>query len=212
VTQQQSITVVGEGRSEAQPDVVVVSIGVEVTADSPADALDGGARALERSRAEILAAGVAERALQTTRVSVQPDWEHSGRRPVLTGYVARVGVAVTLDDPAGVGRVLTAAVEAGGDAARVHSISWQLRDLAAAESAARAAAFSDARSRAEQYASLADRTLGAVVEIDETGDGFRPRRHGRDNVVFRGAAAMDMDVDRGEVDVTATVTVTWELV
>jgi uncharacterized protein len=212
VTQPQSITVVGEGRSEAQPDVVVVSIGVEVTAASPADALDGGARALERSRAGVLAAGVAERALQTTRVSVQPDWEHSGRRPVLTGYVARVGVAVTLDDPAGVGRVLTAAVEAGGDAARVHSISWQLRDLAAAESAARAAAFSDARSRAELYASLADRTLGAVVEIDETGDGFRPRRHGRHNVVFQGAAAMDLDVDRGEVDVTATVTVTWELV
>jgi uncharacterized protein YggE len=212
VTQPQSITVVGEGRSEAQPDVVVVSIGVEVTAASPADALDGGARALERSRAAVLAAGVMERAVQTTRVSVQPDWEHSGRRPVLTGYVARVGVAVTLDDPASVGRLLTAVVEAGGDAARVHSISWQLRDMSAAESAARAAAFTDARGRAEQYATLAGRTLGAVVDIDETGDGFRPRRHGRAMATYSGAATMDMDVDRGEVDVTATVTVTWELV
>lgn len=206
---ERTITVVGDGRADAHPDVVVVVLGVEVSATAPAAALDGAAEALSAMRSAVLGLGVVESALQTSRVNVQPEWDHRGDRSRMTGYAARVGLNVTLDDPSLVGRLLSSAVEAGGEAARVSSIGWQLRDIAAAEAMAREAAFADARQRAEHYASLAGQTLGAVVAIDERSGDFRPHR-GR-IVALATAASMDMEVDRGQLDVTASVTVTWEL-
>jgi uncharacterized protein YggE len=185
-------------------------LGVELTATSPAAALDAAAAALDRMRADVLGAGVPESALQTSRLSVQPEWSHEGQRPRLVGYTAHVGLTVTVGDPGRIGAVLAAAVSDGGDVVRVYSLGWRLRDSAAAEQDARHAAFADARERAEHYAALSGCSLGQVLQVDERGDDFRPRGRAMP-VRYSGAASMEMGVDPGEVAVTATVTVTWEL-
>jgi uncharacterized protein YggE len=204
-----TIRVVGHGASSVEPDVVVVALGVEVTAAAPAAALQAGSTAFGQLRAALLDGGVEPHRLQTSHISLQPEWDHrGGRRPV--GYLARADVTAVLPDPGRLGDLLAAAVERGGDAARVYNIAWQVSDPDQAAAAARTDAFADAHRRAEHYASLAGRALGTAVKITEgndLGDGFRHRR-------FAGAALMasaGMDVDAGEVAITTAVAVTWEL-
>src|SRR4051794_36741521 len=157
MTDPQTITVVGAGTSPTPPDVVVVRLGVDVTDRTPADALDRSSTALELVRAAVLDAGVDRQRLQTSQVSLQPEWEHSGGRPRPSGYTATLGLTVSVQVPERLGEILSVAVAAGGDAVRMEGLSWSVGDPHAAQSAARESAFADARRRAEHYAALAGR-------------------------------------------------------
>lgn len=204
----QTITVTGNGVAPVEPDVVVAALGVEVVADSPAAAFEQCGAVLAQVRAALLASGVPQEHVQTTRLALQPEWEHAGGRPRPSGYHARAGIGLSLHDPQRLGALLDAVVDAGGDAARVHTLNWRASDPVAAEGIAREAAFTDARRRAEHYATLAGRGLGEVRRIAEGGFDVRP---GHRHMGVALAASAAMEIDPGEVDVTSTVTVTWEL-
>ncbi|TGJ97858.1 SIMPL domain-containing protein, partial [Actinotalea fermentans ATCC 43279 = JCM 9966 = DSM 3133] len=72
--------------------------------------------------------------------------------------------------------------------------------------AAREGAFADARARAVQYAALAGRTLGPVVEVSEQGGGSAPMPRAMSVEVGSFDA---MAVDPGHERVDASVTVRW---
>ena len=87
-----------------------------------------------------------------------------------------------------VGSLLVAAIDAGGDGARIDGISFSHRDAAALEREARDAAFADARAKAEQYAGLAGQALGEVRHVVEGGgDGPVALRKGVMMAARRGA-------------------------
>lgn len=204
-----TVTVVGVGRAATEPDAIVVGLGVISVADSPAAALDGAAGALHEVRSAVLAHGVSDQRLQTTRITLQPNWEHHGKRPRVDGYATEVGLVVTLDGADGLGELLDVAVAAGGDAARVNGMRWQIRDLAAAEELARASAFADATRRGEHYAAMAGRRLGAVRAITEEAG---PHQGAYRAVSLAAAGGKHMfEADSGELEVMSTITVTWEL-
>jgi uncharacterized protein len=204
-----TVTVVGVGSAKTDPDTLTVGLGVVAVADTPAAALDGAARALHAVRTAVLDSGVPEQRLQTSRLTLQPSWDHHGKRPRVAGYATDVGLAVTLDDVEGLGGLLDAAVAAGGEAARVNGMRWQIHDVAAAEALARAAAFADARRRAEHYAAMAGRQLGAVTVIEEQ-SGPYPGAN-RAFALAASAGKPSFDADPGELDVVSTIKVTWEL-
>jgi uncharacterized protein YggE len=155
-------------------------------------------------REAVLRSGVAESDLATTHVSLAPvhdPW------PTVAGYEASLALTVRLVDLARVGSVLVAAVDAGGDGARVEGISFTHRDPAGLQEQARDAAYADARAKAEQYARLAGVALGEVRHVVEgagmSGPGPRMMRAMADSA--------SVPVDAGEGQVLATVTVTWSL-
>jgi uncharacterized protein YggE len=65
------------------------------------------------------------------------------------------------------GDVIDAALAAGGDDAVLDDVTFGREDDAAAVVEARAAAFADARAKAEQLAALAGVGLGAATSIEE---------------------------------------------
>jgi len=147
--------------------------------------------------------------LATSELSVHPDWEmgpQGQRHPA--GYRAAVRLTARLDAPARAGQVATAAVTAGGEAARVHGLMLIVGDQAGALTAAREAAWRDARGRAEQYAALAGVALGPVLRIEEAAGG----RHVLAQAgVYQARAAAGPAVELGEAEVGARVVVTWAL-
>src|SRR5947209_207973 len=209
MTDAATVTVIGSGVAAVEPDEVTIAVGVSGDAASPAQAMSDAAAALAAERDALLDNGATDRRMQTSGLSVHPDWDHThtGRR--LVGYVASVGLTVTVAAHTSLGPLLDAAVRAGGDAARVGGLRWEVADRAAAEESARAAAFADARTRAEHYAQMAGRALGAVVRIDERCDFGMPQPHGAR--FLAASAAGGIDADPGEVDIASSVTVTWEL-
>src|SRR6266487_5909455 len=163
-----------------------------------------------RSSARRGAAGVEPPRLATGELSVHPDWEmgeQGQQRPA--GYRAAARLTARLDVPARAGQVATAAVTAGGEAARVHGLVLVVGDQAGVLAVAREAAWRDARGRAEQYAALAGVGLGGVLRIEEVaGAGHVLPLAGRYQVQARAGPAVEV----GEAEVGARVAVTWVLV
>jgi uncharacterized protein len=173
-------------------------------AASPSDATARATYAMSQMRDAVLANGVDAAELTTTSVSLSPvhdPW------PTVVAYEAALALSVRLHDLGRVGSLLVAAVDAGGDGARVDGISFSHSDPAALQRAARDAAYSDARAKAEQYAGLAGQALGEVRHIVEAGTAAAVPR------LMRAAAAdaAPMPIDAGEGTVTETLTVTWAL-
>jgi uncharacterized protein YggE len=205
---QRTVAVVGEGLASAVPDTALLQLGVETRGATPWEALEACSRALEEVIAAVRAAGVEPPRLATGQLSVHPDWEVAQGQQRSAGYRAAAGLTARLDVPARAGQVASAAVAAGGEAARVHGLVLVVGDRAGVLAAAREAAWRDARGRAEQYAALAGVGLGRAVRIEEVA--------GAPHAValaggYRAEAAAGPAVEVGEAEVRVRVAVTWAL-
>ena len=201
-----SVTVSGHGRATAAYDEATLRLAASARAANPSDATARATYAMSAMRDAVLSAGVDQSALSTTNVSLNPvhdPW------PTVVAYEASLGLAVRLADLSRVGTLLVAAIDAGGDGARVDGIAFSHRDAAALQRAARDAAFADARTKAEQYAGLAGQALGEVRHVveGELAGGPSPRRH----LAPAADSGAGVPVDAGEGTVAAVVSVTWAL-
>ena len=161
-----TITVGGEGEVQVVPDLARVVFNVETTHAELARAQAENASRLAAVIARLTALGVAERDLQTSRYTVQPqhDYNRQGR---LIGYQVFNGVRVTVRDLARLSELLDGAVAAGANL--VHGARFDMSDKEDALRRAREAAVRDAHAKAEQYAALTGVQLGPPVTITEGG-------------------------------------------
>jgi len=189
------VTVTGSGETQTVPDRAVADLGAEARAVDAERALAAAGECLDRMRAVLREAGVDDLSMRTTHSSTWTDGSARGSSRV----VARLGLQVTLHDVAVAGDVVTAAVVAGGEPARMDSIRLEVSDPAAAQAAAREAAWADASTRAAHWAALSGRRLGAVQWVQEGGSVAPMGR----------AMAMSVPVEAGQQPVSADVTVRW---
>lgn len=199
------VTTTGQGAATAVPDVVVVELGAEASGDDVQVALDAANAGVHAAREALLSGGVAPGDLRTSQTSTwtQPSTGPDGATTLVT---ARLALRVTVRDVEASGELVRAALGAAGPVARLDSMRFAVSDPGPLAAAARAEAFADARARAEQYAALAGRALGQVVEVSEQGGGFAPVPR----LLSAKAEAYDaMAVDPGREQVDASVTVRW---
>jgi uncharacterized protein YggE len=148
--------------------------------------------------------GATDEDLQSREIAVHPDYDKGGDR---SGFRASMGVAVVLHDLASAGTVLAAAIEAGGDASRMHGLSLAATATQQALASARDAAWADAVARANQYAALAGRDLGAVISVSELGQSDTPVPK-----AARRAALSTAHLEPGSQTIQASIAVRWQLV
>lgn len=208
----QGVTVEGLGRVTGTPDVLRATLGVSVTRDTVQEALDTANAAAEAVVAALRDAGVAEDDIQTRQFSVNPQYDYPPTGdPVLRGYIVDNLVEAQLRDVDAIGQTLSAAVDAGGDDARVQQIAFHLEDNDALLGQARDQAFADARAKAEQYAGLAGRDLGALQSVSETLSA-QPQPQPFDTVDGDAArAAAPVPIAPGSQEVSVSVTAVWSL-
>ena len=199
------VQVDGVGTATGTPDVLRVTVGVESTAETVGEALrtaDAAARrVLDRLRDE----DVPERDVQTSNVALHPAYADEERG--ITGYTARHDLRITLRDVQTAGETIGAVVDAGRNAARVEGLSYGIEDDAALQQEAREQAFAAARQKAEQYAALAGRELGDVVEIREQLAPSGPMPYAAEDA----GGAAGMALAPGTATVTVTAQVRWSL-
>ncbi|MGH3722769.1 MAG: SIMPL domain-containing protein [Mycobacterium sp.] len=200
------ITVVGRGEASGSPDVFMATVGVSVRSRRVAGVMaDVKAKAHAVIEA-VLSSGVPPEDVRTASMSVHPQFD--GNR--VTGYAADNSVRITVRDLSKVSEVLDRAISAGGDAAQLSGVSFDLQDSTALDTLARDSAFADAKARAEQYARLSDATLGRVVRVEDTGQNSAPTMR-MATMAMRSAPA-GPPVEAGQQTVSAHITVAWELV
>ncbi len=94
-----TIVVSGTGRVSVVPDVAELRLGVAITQPTVALARSVAAEAMAAVLAAVLEAGVVQRDVRTTLLSVQPRYDYrDGRAPKLTGYDLSNVVEVTVRD------------------------------------------------------------------------------------------------------------------
>lgn len=200
------VDVQGVGTATGTPDVLHVTVGVEAGGGSVADALDAANAAAGKVLGALRTAGVSDADVRTQNVHLYPRSDGNGQR--ITGYTAGQDVAVTLRDLKSAGATISDVVAAGGDAARLQGVAFELADDAALRAKAREQAFADARAAAEQYAKLAGRKLGDVVLMREQVTPVAPvPMAAGDSAAARGA----VPIVAGRTDVTVTAQVRWSL-
>ncbi|QYK43159.1 MAG: SIMPL domain-containing protein [Paracoccaceae bacterium] len=201
------ITVTGEGQVEAAPDLATLTLGVTTEGVTAAEALSANSAALATVIANLRAAGIEGRDIQTSGLSLNPVWSnYSGDRPQrIDRYQAVNGVTVRVRALDGLGTVLDAAVKDGANT--LNGLAFGMAEPGPLMDEARNRAVADARRRAELLAAAAGVRLGRVLTIGEGGGGGMPAP------MFRADAALasPVPVEQGEVAIRASVTVVWEL-
>lgn len=161
------ITVTGEGRVEAAPDLATLTAGVQSEALTAAPALEATSTAMRAVFDALAAAGIAPADMQTSQLSVDPVWADDGSGRV-RGYSASNLVTIRVRDVTQLGAVIDAVGAAGAN--RVFGVAFELAEPRAQLDAARERAVADARAKAELLAKAAGVTLGPVLSIREGGE------------------------------------------
>ena len=157
---------------EAEPDLVTVSAGVTTQARTAVEAMRANATQMTAVVERIKALGLPERDIQTSNVSVYPQQQYrEGQAPLITGYQANNTVTAKVRRIDNTGRVIDAAVNAGGNT--VNGVYFSYQDPDAQLDAARRDAIAEARRRAELYASALGMRVHRIVAVQE-GGGFAP--------------------------------------
>ncbi len=203
------LTVNADGKSEARPDMAIVNLGVTTEGQTAAAALAENARRMTALNAALRRAGIAERDIQTSNVSVYPQQVYGeGQAPRITGYQANNSVTVKVRNIDNTGRVIDAAVGAGGNT--VNGVSFTHADPDAQLDIARRDAIAEARRRAELYASALGMRVNRIVSVSEGGGYAPPMPVPVERFAAQDSAAAT-PVSPGEIETRVSVNVMFEL-
>jgi uncharacterized protein YggE len=163
------ISVSGRGEVFGTPDTLTVTIGISVGKSTVSEAVDVAAGRATDLIGALKGLDVAEEDIQTSNYSIYPEYDYrENQTPRITGYRVDNTLSVKIRDLERAGEVLDAATAAAGDEVRINGVSFVLEDNDSLLVDARAAAWEDAKAKAEQLADLADVTLGAPLTISES--------------------------------------------
>jgi uncharacterized protein YggE len=204
----ESIVVTGTGAVFGEPDTLTANFAVETKAATVGAALDSANAAATRMRDALLQAGVARTDLQTSNLSIN---SATNDKDELTGYTVSQSLTATIRKLPKAGALLSAAVKAGGDAARLNGVTFTIEDDSKLLSEARKKAFADAKAKAELYAREAGRPLARVVRVSEATLGYSGSGYEHKMSAAMGAADMAVPIEPGRQRLGVSVTVEWAL-
>ena len=127
----QGISVSGEGRTSAAPDTALLNIGVSAKEMTVAEASSEVQAAIGRLLDSLKANGVAEKDIQTSQFSINPEYDYQYNEQKLTGYRVTHVLQVKVRDINQAGKVIDDGVEAAGNLVQVGGISLTIDDTAA---------------------------------------------------------------------------------
>ena len=197
------ITVTGEATVSVAPDAAVIRIGVTSQEKTAREASEANAKQMTTVLAAIKGNGIAERDIQTSRLSLQPQYDpNKAGTARLTGFQANNQVTVRIRDIDKLPALLDRAIAAGAN--EMSGIEFVVSEQSKLLDDARNDAVTDAHRKAELFAKAAGAKLGHVVAITEEGSAAPPRPM----QALRASAA---PIAPGEQNLKAMVTVSYEL-
>jgi uncharacterized protein YggE len=203
------LDVVATGEVTRVPDIARIGAGVVSQAPSATAALSQNARQMASVRAALAKAGIADRDIQTSSISLNPEYRYvENRPPELLGYRASNEVTVRFRDIANTGKILDALVAQGANQINGPTLAIDKPEEALDE--ARTAALAIARARADLYAKAVGKSVTRILSISEAGANYQPPRPMM-MAQGRGGTADSAKIDPGEQSVAVSLSVSFEL-
>ena len=222
-----TITVSGEGKSSATPDIATISFTVQEQASTVQAAQDAATKRANAAIDAMKAEGVAEKDIKTSGYSVSP--QYASQQPVcgagvycprisvpvnstasnaIVGYQVTESVDVTVRDTSKAGDVVQKLGSLGVQ--NVSGPNFTVDDDSGVMDEARANAIKNAHDKAKELAKELGVSLGDVVSYSDNGIAYPMYSKAMDSVAVAGSAATP-NLPTGTDDRTVTVQVTYEI-
>jgi len=207
---QRTITVNGQGKASAPPDMANIETGVVTHGVTAIEALSENNQIMGRIMDILIGHKIAEKDVQTSILNVTPEYMRDERGRVeekIIGYSVRNQVQVRVRNLNDLGQVIDALVRAGSN--QISGISFGIDDPAKIINQARERAIADARGRAGLYARSAGVRVGKIIAINEqTTDWPRPQGAYR---MYDLQAVSSVPVATGEQEYNVTIQMVFTL-
>jgi hypothetical protein len=200
-----AISVVGEASVSVPPDMARIEGGVTSEAKTAREASEANNVAMGKVLLALKGAGIEEKDVQTSRLSLQPQYAPNRPSPnMIIGYQASNRVTIKLRDVTKVAGAIDTLVGAGAN--EIGGVSFMVAAASKLLDEARTRAIADARRKAEIYAAAAGVALGAAISIsEESAPNAVPYRK------MAGGFASSAPVAQGEETLSVSVNVTWAI-
>ena len=210
------IQVWGRGTVAIEPDIALLSLGVESKGDTVEAARSQAASSMTAILEALRARGIADQDIQASNFNISPEYSYQETfidnirqsERVLVGYLVTNTVNVRIGDLGMVGATVDDVAQAGGDATRIQSLRFSLEDPSDAREQAREMAVRDAIDKADQLASVAGVSRGSLLAINESSGGVPSPRN------FAASALADFEstpIASGELQVVIDVQAVFQI-
>ena len=150
------------------PDLAIISAGVQTLQPTATGAIEENATRMERVRAALKRAGIDDKDIQTSSISLNPEYRYvENQPPRLTGYRATNTVNVKFRDLKRTGAILDALVAEGAN--QINGPNLTIDKPEAAYDEARVKAIANGRARAELYARALGKRVVRLLSVSESG-------------------------------------------
>jgi len=192
------------------PDLAIISAGVITRSATASGAIQQAAARMARVREALRQAGIADRDIQTSNISLSPQYVYvKDQPPRLSGYSASNQLSVRFRDIANTGKILDALVAEGANQISGPNLTIDKPESALDE--ARVKAIAAARARADLYARSLGMRVTRVVSVSESGGYAPPPPMAPMVMMAERSQAADSKIDPGEQKLQVSVSMTFEL-
>jgi uncharacterized protein YggE len=192
------------------PDLAVINAGVVTRSTTAGGAIQQAATRMARVREALRQAGIADRDIQTSNITLEPQYTYANNQPPkLNGYSATNQLSIRFRDIENTGKILDALVAQGAN--QINGPNLTIDKPEAALDEARAKAVAAARARADLYARSLGMRVVRVVSVSESGGSYPVPPPMPMYARAEAAQAADSKIEAGEQKLQVNLAVTFEL-
>lgn len=212
-----TISVTGDGKISARPDMVQLNIGFQEKASTSKEALAKVNAKIDSALKILKDNGIPDTDIITSNLNVYTEYDYSGSSRRVVGQQASETLEVKvkkIDEKASKAVKIIDELSAI-DNLQMNSIYFDIEDKTDLFSKAREAAFSKAKQKAEELAKLSKVKLDKPVSITDSTYDIAPTTRFSNVAQFK-TASVSMDeayggsqISSGEMDITANLSILW---
>ncbi len=160
-----TVSIAGEGKITALPDIATFNIGVLTEKKTVVDAQKENTDKMNKITAGLKKIGVAEKDIKTTNYNIYPQYDWIDGRQILRGYQLDQSIQVKVRKLDKLGEIMTQAGELGAN--NVSGLNFTIDDPEVLRQQAREQAIIQAKAKADTLAKIAGIKLGKLVSFTE---------------------------------------------
>jgi len=203
---QRTISISGEGKVTAIPDIAMVNLGLETERTDVTQAQDINSRTMNELLSKLKALGIAAEDIQTTNYNIYPRYDWKDGIQILRGYIVSQNVTVKIRKTDKIDQVLRIAGELKLN--QIGGLTFGIDQPEIYKQEARIKALENAKEKADELAKVMGVKLGKVVSFSESENYFPravPIYDTRAELGLGAGGAPTVEVGSQEIVIMATV-------
>ncbi|MDD5590198.1 MAG: SIMPL domain-containing protein [Candidatus Portnoybacteria bacterium] len=210
IERKNSITINGEGKIFAKPDIGQISLSVITEAKSVADAQKNNNEKMNKIIETIEATGVDEKDIKTANYNIYPKYQYTYGKSVLIGYEVSQTLEIKIRNLDKFGEIIAKATENGAN--QVGSLTFTFDDPEKLKTEARQKAIENAREKAEALADALKVDLVRIIDFSESSsEPPVPYSYSYKEAYGVGGGGDTASIQTGQNEIIANVSITYEI-